>query len=77
MTESSEWVATVMGLEKPPNNKQAIWSQKPDQKKRECTILYLYVKPFKIIWKTGYADYPDFGLQTYVFLSSTKRPFYT
>ena len=26
-TESSDWVAAVLGLEKPPNNEQAIWSQ--------------------------------------------------
>ena len=32
-TESSDWVATVLGLEKPPNNEQSIWSREPDQKK--------------------------------------------
>ena len=26
-TESSDWVAAVLGLEKPPNNEQAIWLQ--------------------------------------------------
>ena len=26
-TESSDWVAAVLGLEKPPNNEQAIWSR--------------------------------------------------
>ena len=26
-TESSDWVAAFLGLEKPPNNEQAIWSQ--------------------------------------------------
>ena len=26
-TESSDWVAAVLGLKKPPNNEQAIWSQ--------------------------------------------------
>ena len=26
-TDSSDWVAAVMGLEKPPNNEQAIWSR--------------------------------------------------
>ena len=25
--ESSDWVSAVMGLEKPPNNAHAIWSQ--------------------------------------------------
>ena len=25
-TESSDWVAAVLGLEKPPKNEQAIWS---------------------------------------------------
>ena len=25
--ESSEWVAAVLGLEKPPNNEHAIWSR--------------------------------------------------
>ena len=25
-TESSDWIAAVLGLEKPPNNEQAIWS---------------------------------------------------
>ena len=26
-TESSDWVATVLGLEKAPNNEHAIWSR--------------------------------------------------
>ena len=26
-TESSDWVAAALGLEKPPNNEQAIWSR--------------------------------------------------
>ena len=26
-TDSSDWVAAVLGLEKPPNNEHAIWSQ--------------------------------------------------
>ena len=25
--ESSDWVAAVLGLEKPPNNEHAIWSR--------------------------------------------------
>ena len=32
-TESSDWKDAVLGLEKPPNNEQAIWSRRPDQKK--------------------------------------------
>ena len=27
--ESSDWVAAVLGLEKPPNNEHAIWSRRP------------------------------------------------
>ena len=27
MTESSDWIAAVLGLEKPPNNEQDIWSR--------------------------------------------------
>ena len=26
-TESSDWVVSVMGLEKPPNNEHDIWSR--------------------------------------------------
>ena len=26
-TESSDWIAAVLGLKKPPNNDQAIWSR--------------------------------------------------
>ena len=26
-TDSSDWVAAVLGLEKPPNNEHAIWSR--------------------------------------------------
>ena len=26
-TESSDWIAAVLGSEKPPNNEQAVWSQ--------------------------------------------------
>ena len=41
-----------------------------------CTVLYKYIKTFKMIRKIDYADYPGFVLQKYIFLSSTKRPFY-
>ena len=45
MTESSDWVAAVMGLEKPPNNEQAIWSRWSEQKKekkKERIVDHLY-----------------------------------
>ena len=36
---SSDWVAAVLGLEKPPNNEQDIWSRWPEQKKKEIIFL--------------------------------------
>ena len=36
--ESSDWVSAVMGLERPPNNDQAIWSRWPDKNKEKKEI---------------------------------------
>ena len=44
-TESSEWMTAVLCLEKPPTNEKAIWSRRPDQKKKIINYDFFKINP--------------------------------